>query len=105
MAAACRTHARMLIMCILTWMIQRCLHLQEIGGTVFGYDPVTDVVMIREQGTHAGVVNLRLYKASQLEVSTSAASASQAAAASKLTAALAGTMPAAVQVLWCAAQV
>jgi hypothetical protein len=46
--------------------------LQEIQGTVFGYDPHTDIVMIKEQGTHGGVVNLRLYKAAQLEVCSSA---------------------------------
>jgi hypothetical protein len=45
--------------------------LQEINGTVFGYDPQTDTVMIKEQGTHGGVVNLRLYKAAQLEVCSS----------------------------------
>jgi hypothetical protein len=44
---------------------------QEISGIVFGYDPHTDVVMIKEQGTHGGVVNLRLYKATQLEVGCS----------------------------------
>jgi hypothetical protein len=42
--------------------------LQEINGVVFGYDPHTDVVMIKEQGTHGGVVNLRLYKGEQLQV-------------------------------------
>eukprot|EP00775_Hariotina_reticulata_P007469 gene7469-7679_t len=42
--------------------------MQEIGGTVFGYDPSTDVVMIKEPGAHGGVVNLRLYKAAQLQV-------------------------------------
>jgi hypothetical protein len=42
--------------------------MQEIGGIVFGYDPSTDVVIIKEPGTHGGVVNLRLYKAAQLQV-------------------------------------
>jgi hypothetical protein len=44
------------------------LCLQEVGGTVFGYDPSTDIVMLKEPGTHGGVVNLRLYKAAQLQV-------------------------------------
>jgi hypothetical protein len=35
---------------------------------VFGYDPSTDIVMLKEPGTHGGVVNLRLYKAAQLQV-------------------------------------
>jgi len=43
-------------------------NMQEIGGVVFGYDPSTDVVIIKEPGTHGGVVNLRLYKAAQLQV-------------------------------------
>lgn len=43
--------------------------LQEISGTVFGYDPSTDILMLTEPGTHGGVVNLRLYKAAQLQVS------------------------------------
>lgn len=42
--------------------------MQDISGTLFGYDPNTDVVMIKEPGTHGGVVNLRLYKAQQLKV-------------------------------------
>eukprot|EP00878_Enallax_costatus_P003780 GHUV01003996.1.p1 GENE.GHUV01003996.1~~GHUV01003996.1.p1 ORF type:complete len:180 (+),score=44.74 GHUV01003996.1:322-861(+) len=41
---------------------------EDISGTVFGYDPNTDMVMIKEPGTHGGVVNLRLYKAAQLQV-------------------------------------
>jgi hypothetical protein len=45
-----------------------CAFFQEVGGTVFGYDPSTDIVMLKEPGTHGGVVNLRLYKAAQLQV-------------------------------------
>ena len=45
-----------------------CCVLQEIGGTVFGYDPSTDIIMLKEPGTHGGVVNMRLYKAAQLQV-------------------------------------
>uniref|UniRef100_A0A383VVG2 AD domain-containing protein n=1 Tax=Tetradesmus obliquus TaxID=3088 RepID=A0A383VVG2_TETOB len=41
---------------------------EKFQGTVFGYDPHTDTVMIKEQGTHGGVVNLRMYKAEQLQV-------------------------------------
>jgi hypothetical protein len=35
---------------------------------VFGYDPSTDIIMLKEPGTHGGVVNMRLYKAAQLQV-------------------------------------
>lgn len=38
---------------------------------MFGYDPTTDIVMLKEPGTHGGVVNLRLYKAAQLQVGVS----------------------------------
>eukprot|EP00879_Flechtneria_rotunda_P004289 GHRR01004538.1.p1 GENE.GHRR01004538.1~~GHRR01004538.1.p1 ORF type:complete len:178 (+),score=50.01 GHRR01004538.1:277-810(+) len=41
---------------------------EEVTGTVFGYDPGTEMVMIKQPGTHGGVVNLRLYKADQLQV-------------------------------------
>ncbi|KAF8058345.1 RMD5 [Scenedesmus sp. PABB004] len=58
---------------------------EEIGGIVFGYDAATDVVMIREPGTHGGVVNLRLYKAAQLQVlSAERCSAERAAAELRL---------------------
>jgi hypothetical protein len=49
--------------------------MQEIKATVFGYDPTTDMVMLREAGTHGGVVNVRLYKAAQLTVCRCAAAA------------------------------
>lgn len=48
---------------------------------MFGYDPHTDTVMIKEQGTHGGVVNLRLYKAEQLQVRSRSSSSCSCSAA------------------------
>jgi hypothetical protein len=41
---------------------------QEVKGTVFGYDAATDTLILREQGSHGGVCNLRLLKASFVQV-------------------------------------
>jgi hypothetical protein len=35
---------------------------------VFGYDAATDTLILREQGSHGGVCNLRLLKASFVQV-------------------------------------
>ena len=53
---------------------QSCLSvLQEYSGTVFGYDPNTQTLMLKEAGTHGGVCNLRLLKVSAIKVSSVAA--------------------------------
>lgn len=40
---------------------------EEITSTVFGFDKVTNILMLRETGAHNGVANLRLLKASYID--------------------------------------
>ena len=44
------------------------LHAQDVAGTIFGYDPATECLMLKQPGTHGGVANLRLIKASAVKV-------------------------------------
>ena len=41
---------------------------QDVAGTIFGYDPATECLMLKQPGTHGGVANLRLIKASAIKV-------------------------------------
>jgi hypothetical protein len=52
---------------------------QDVAGTIFGYDPATECLMLKQPGTHGGVANLRLIKASAIKVRVAFCSSSEGA--------------------------